>query len=135
MATEMTFIVDYRCARCDAALEARSGQAYGWLRCPRCGRATLPPEHMKTPRRRDRTPLGPDVLVIGPEPSRTSSPARSSYPSGSFRRVAGASAMFLSLLIALLSLLEHDQIGSSVFAIIALVCLAVSVYPARARMA
>jgi DNA-directed RNA polymerase subunit RPC12/RpoP len=131
----MTFIVEYRCPRCDAALEARSSQDYGWLRCPRCGRASLPPEHMHAPRPRARVPLGADVLIIGPERPGASATGRSSFRPGSFRRIAGATALFLSLLIALLSVLEEDRIGALVFTLIALACLAFSVYPARPRVA
>ena len=66
---EITFIVTYRCPSCHAALEARTGEAHTWLRCPECGRASLPPEHMRTiPRVR---PLpDEDILVIGPEAGR-----------------------------------------------------------------
>jgi DNA-directed RNA polymerase subunit RPC12/RpoP len=137
----MTFIVEYRCPRCGAALEARSSQAYSWLRCPSCGRASLPPEHMRTPRPSVRSPLDEDVLIIGPDRPGASASAlasasgRSSFRPGSFRRIAGATALFLSLLIALLSMLEQDRTGALVFALIAVVCLAVSVYPARPRVA
>jgi DNA-directed RNA polymerase subunit RPC12/RpoP len=134
VATEMMFIVEYRCPRCDAALEARSSQSYGWLRCPRCGRASLPPEHMRARRPSGRIPLGDDVLIIGPERPGASAAARASFRPGSFRRIACASALFLSLLIALLSLLEHDETGAWVFALIALAFLAFTVYPSRPRL-
>jgi DNA-directed RNA polymerase subunit RPC12/RpoP len=137
MATEMTFIVQYGCPRCDAALEARSSQTYGWLRCPRCGCASLPPEHMRTPRTRTPVPIAPgeEILIIGPERSREAAPDRASFRPGSFRRIAAATGLFLSLLIALLSLVEHDRVVAMVFALVALACLAVSVYPARPRVA
>jgi hypothetical protein len=134
VATEITFIVDYHCPRCDAALEARSSQSSGWLRCPRCGRAGLPPEHMRAPRPRAHASLGDDVLIIGPVPPDASATGRSSFRPGSFRRIACASALFLSLLIALLSLLEHDETGAWVFALIALAFLAFTVYPSRPRL-
>ena len=105
-------------------------QAYGWLRCPRCGRAGLPPEHMRVP----RPPApGEDVLIIGPERPDRSARGRSSFRPGSFRRIASATMLFLSLLIALFSLLEQDRIGAWVFTGIALVCLAFLVVPARPR--
>lgn len=139
MATEMTFIVEYRCPRCDAALEARSSEAFGWLRCPNCGRASLPPEHMRPPRARPRArpsgSSGDDVVIIGPDPPGADATARSPFRPGSFRRIAGASALFLSLLIALLSLLEQDRIGAMAFTVIAVACLAFSVYPVRPRSA
>ena len=134
MATEFTFIVEYHCPRCEAALEARSSQSSGWLRCPRCGCAGLPPEHMRSPQpqSRSRPPyLSDDILLIGPPRPGASRTGRSSFPPGSFRRIAGASALFLSLLIALLSLLEQDRVTASAFTVIALICLAVSVYPSR----
>src|SRR3954468_22641240 len=64
---DITFIVAYRCPRCHAALEARTSESQTWLRCPKCGRASLPPEHMREPRRSTDAP-GDDVLVIGPLP-------------------------------------------------------------------
>jgi hypothetical protein len=43
--------------------------------------------------------------------------------------------MFLMLLIALLSLLEREQASAITFALLALVFLAVSLYPSRSRAA
>ena len=60
---EITFIVAYRCPRCHAALEARTSESQTWLRCPKCGRASQPPEHTVTPVSQ-RPPLGDDVLII-----------------------------------------------------------------------
>jgi hypothetical protein len=127
VATEITYIVEYPCPHCGALLEARSSQIYGWLRCPRCGRAGLPPEHMRVPRNPAREPLGDDVLIIGPEPAdKRKSAARGP---GGVRRMTSASALFLSLLIVLLALLEQDRITAGLFTLVALVCLVVSLVP------
>jgi cell division protein FtsW (lipid II flippase) len=80
-------------------------------------------------------PPGDDVLIIGPGRPGASASGRPSSRPGSFRRIAGATALFLSLLIALLSLLERDHIVAIVFVFIALACLVVSIYPTRSRLA
>jgi hypothetical protein len=81
--------------------------------------------------------LDEDVLVIGPDRSldRGATAAGAPFRPGSFRRIAGASALFLSLLIALLSLLEQDRASAGIFTLIALACLALTLYPARPRVA
>jgi hypothetical protein len=43
--TDITFISVYRCPGCDVALEAVENPGVGWLRCPRCGRPSLPPSY------------------------------------------------------------------------------------------
>jgi DNA-directed RNA polymerase subunit RPC12/RpoP len=127
---EITFIVEYQCPACGAALEARSSETYGWLRCPRCGRASLPPEHMQAPRPRRREPLGDDVLVIGPDHSQTAA-GRSAFRPGSVRRIAASTALFLSLFIALLAWLEQGRAVAWLFSVIALACLVCVLFPSR----
>lgn len=63
--SEIAFIVSYRCPRCQAALEATTSRLAEWLRCPKCGRASLPPDVL--PRRPVVQPLDEDTLIIGPE--------------------------------------------------------------------
>jgi len=41
---QLDVFVTYRCPRCQAELEAPAGPLDGWRRCPRCGRASLPPD-------------------------------------------------------------------------------------------
>ena len=127
---EITYIVEYQCPTCGAALEARSSETYGWLRCPSCGRASLPPEHMQVPRPRHREPLGNDVLVIGPNRSGASG-GRSGFRPGSVRRIVASTALFLSLFLALLAWLEQERVVVRLFGLIALGCLVCAVLPSR----
>jgi hypothetical protein len=125
----ITFIVEYDCARCGAKLEAKSSQDDGWVRCPQCGRAGLPPPYMKAPgpRPRVRAPLGDDVLVIGPIPQGVARSGRSGFGPGSVRRISAASALFLMLLTACLMLFHQYQHDAWIFGLLALgaACLAV----------
>ena len=128
---EITFIVEYDCVRCGARLEAKSSQADGWLRCPQCGRAGLPPPYMKVPRPRARAPLGDDVLVIGPLPPGALRPGRSGFGRGSVRRISGALALFFLLLTAYFVLLDKFSLGARIFGLITLVCMVLAVLPVR----
>jgi DNA-directed RNA polymerase subunit RPC12/RpoP len=129
--SEITFIVEYRCPRCDAALEARSSQADAWLRCPRCGCAALPPAYMKTPRPQPHGPIGPDVLVIGPVRPDPSAPRGSPFRPGCVRRILGLTVLCLSLMAAVNAVYQHLQGPAMFFTLVALASLAFAVYPAR----
>jgi hypothetical protein len=129
--SEITFIVEYDCVRCGARLEAKSSQADGWLRCPQCGRAGLPPPYMKVPRPRTQASLGDDVLVIGPLPPGALRPGRSGLGRGSVRRISGALALFFLLLTGYFALLDAFGLGAWVFGLITLVCLVLAAFPVR----
>jgi hypothetical protein len=128
---DITFIIDYDCARCGAALEARSSPAEGWLRCPQCGRAGLPPPYMNTPRPRARAPLSDDVLFIGPTAADAAQPRRSGFGPGSLRRISTGSALFFVLLTAYLGLFQHNSPGAWVFGTVAAILLVLALIPPR----
>ena len=44
MSSEVVPTTTYSCPNCHVALDAPAGAWDGWLRCPSCGRASLPPE-------------------------------------------------------------------------------------------
>lgn len=123
MEPEITFLVSYRCPRCQAILEARGGLSQGWVRCPSCGRPSLPPETMRSPA--VARPSG-DVLVIGPEPSDRpfgSAQVRSRSPRAVRARAAFFGAGFLlSLLLALLALLDRNPANAMAFCGLAVAC-------------
>lgn len=134
MDPDFVFIVNYACPRCHAALEARLSGAPSWLRCPSCGRASLPPEH----NRMAPPPMVDDqTLVIGnfttgaatasmPLPVRPRSttpfPARQGTPTPTARVLLG-SGLFLTVLLFLLSLLDSNGGRAGVFGFLAVVCL------------
>jgi hypothetical protein len=55
MEKEITFIAVYRCPGCDVALEAADDGDADWRRCPRCGRASRPPDDAASPRPKYRS--------------------------------------------------------------------------------
>ncbi len=135
---EITSIVGYPCPRCRAMLEARSGDAYGWLRCPKCGRASLPPEHMREPPP-ERPPLGDDVLVIGPsvEDRRDApigaSPRRSRAFPGGVRRIVVAAGLIVSLTLLVVSVLDENALNAMIFGVVGLVLFGVLLQSSRRR--
>jgi hypothetical protein len=148
--TKVVPIVEYRCARCGVCLAARPAEADGWLRCPQCGCAGLPPEPPRSPRPwgwvRRRESLGDDVLDVGPdkaaesETSVASTEAEPSYRSkrtafapGSPRRIMAASLFFVMLLLALLSQLDGARVTARSFILFAAVSLFLALLPSRAR--
>jgi hypothetical protein len=139
---EITFIVGYPCPSCHVMLEARTSDSYGWLRCPSCGRASLPPEHMRTtPRERPPMAVDDEILVIGPSngyPAMTPV-ARSPYTRRrprhrrGVRRVTVASGMILSLTLLVVSVLDQNAINAMIFGIITLAIFGFLLLSPRSR--
>jgi hypothetical protein len=61
---DVVFLSIYPCPGCDVELEAPEAATTGWLRCPRCGRPSLPPadgvihNRRRPPRARRDHPAG-----------------------------------------------------------------------------
>ena len=137
MGPAITFLVAYRCPQCRAELEARSGLAQGWVRCPKCGRASLPPEHMRAAPAARPTAGGDDILVIGPEPELR--PLRrpgsvSPEPTSDFARsILFRLGLILAVILALVSLLDRNQANAAFFGFLALLILVFWAIPPRRR--
>jgi hypothetical protein len=145
-AAELLFIVSYRCPHCQAALEARTrdGRDSSWLRCPKCGRAGLPPDEA-VERRHFAPAPGEDLLVIPdyPEPQPLTPVAVSEideldYSGGpyaqrppSIRRVVVGTALFIALTMLVFSFLDESRIGTSFFGAVALALLIVLAFLSR----
>jgi hypothetical protein len=140
---DFVFIVTYSCPRCHASLEARASGPPRWLRCPACGRATLPPEHNKLappPFIDDQTLIIGNFTTGGataPLPIRPRAmaplPLRQGPPTPTAKLVLG-SGVFLTTLLFLISLLESNGGRAGVFGFIAIVCLILLVrQPGRSR--
>jgi hypothetical protein len=136
MESEITFIVVYRCPHCAAALEARSGESSSWLRCPKCGRAGRPPEHMRTPPSLPPPP-GDDVLIIGPTTdlvamTPVAQPRPATY-SGSTRRIVFATLLFLAIVMFVLSIVEANFNYALVFGIFGIVFIVLLARPGKSE--
>ncbi|WP_435007764.1 hypothetical protein P12x_005029 [Tundrisphaera lichenicola] len=127
---DFVFIVSYECPRCRTALEARASGPPTWLRCPECGRASLPPEHMRGP----RPPVEPQDIKIGTFTTGSSAALpirpRSMAPmplNPAARAPAGrlmlGSAFFLTICLFLFSLLSGNAGRSALFGIASAVFL------------
>jgi hypothetical protein len=131
---DFVFIVNYSCPRCHAALEARASGPPSWLRCPSCGRASLPPDHTRSARR-SVTFLDDDTLIIGnfttggaaaPLPIRPRgmaplpSPIAAKTPTA---KLVLGSAFFLSTILFVFSLLDSSGGRAGFFGLAAVVCM------------
>ena len=116
MDDDFVFIVNYTCPRCHAPLEARAIGAPDWLRCPNCGRASLPPDH-----ERIKNPIiDRDTLVIGdvrmsmaalPLRPRAMMPMPSmAAPRVSTARLGLGIGLFLAIIAFVFSLLESNGV-------------------------
>ena len=139
MGPEITFIVAYPCPRCQAALEVRSGQARDWVRCPKCGRPSLPPEHVRAvPNLRA---VGEDVLIIGPDPdpgpnTRPFPPAHSAAPEVwpfSPRSVLFGVGFIFTLILGVVSYIDPDWGNPVIYGALSLVFLVLWLFPPRRR--
>ncbi len=129
MDPDFIFIVPYECPRCHASLEARASGPPSWLRCPSCGRASLPPEIIRSP----PPPIDDQAFLIGafsnvpadlpirpramaPRPS----PASTKVPTA---RLLLGTGFFFTVFLFLFSLLEPDMGRSALFGVAAAVFL------------
>jgi hypothetical protein len=104
-----------------------TAQGSTWFRCPKCGRASLPPDDTALSRR-ERTKPDPlsGVFVTGPgdsprmTPGRPATAGRRAAGFGNVRQLVLVSGLFLALLILLVSLLDQNRISAFVFGFAAL---------------
>jgi hypothetical protein len=127
---DLVFIVNYECPRCQAPLEARASGPPCWLRCPSCGRASLPPDHDQV----FRPPIiDDDTFLIGsfttgakalPIRPRSMAPLPPSFaPRASSTRLLLGTGFFLSTVLFLFSLLESNHGLTGISGVAAVSCL------------
>jgi hypothetical protein len=128
--SEIAFVDSYTCPRCLAELEPPGESRAMWLRCPGCGRASLPPDRpVLVPRSR---PVQEGLLFIGPEPD----PAPVGRPVG---RPVSAWRVFLliGLVVAFFGLAEaffsQHAARAAFFGFLTLVFVGLMTYPSRPR--
>jgi hypothetical protein len=135
---DFVFIVNYDCPNCHAGLEARGSDSPTWLRCPSCGKASIPPEHARI-----RPTIDRETLVIGPVTA-IAAPANGKLPirprpmmpmpevhegkSQSTRMLLGA-GLFVTIFLALFSLLDQKPTQAGGFGAASMICLAMLARP------
>jgi hypothetical protein len=119
---EISLVETYHCPHCQAALEARTGRAAPWLRCPSCGRAGRVPVGFVPTLRAVETPREDLLIIDDPAASGLKSmtpvnaalsfkaSARRDRP-GSALRVVYAASLFVSVTLLLFMLLERSTYG------------------------
>ncbi|AGA25142.1 hypothetical protein [Singulisphaera acidiphila] len=129
--SEITYIVAYRCPNCQVALEARTSEANTWLCCPKCGRASLPPELMRPPR---VAHLAPDdaVLVIGPDQDSDAPEASRAHP-GAIRRVLLTVGLLAALMMLAMAFLEGNFVNVAIFGVVAIIVVVIMGFTSRRR--
>jgi len=130
---DFVFIVTYACPRCHAALETRSSGPPSWLRCPSCGRASLPPEHNRNvafrPEVNDEEPaifIGASDAISAAPPSgpRPMAARPSATPSrAQSTRLMLGSGFFVAMFLTLFSLLDANPALASLFGVASAVFL------------
>ncbi len=130
---DFVFIVTYQCPRCHADLETRSSGPPAWLRCPSCGRASLPPEH-----NRDHRPgsIDAESVVISapgggasgaaalpPRPRSMAAMPSAPAPRAPATRLMLGSGFFLTTFLFVFSLLESNGLRAALFGVTAAVFL------------
>ncbi len=143
MDLDFVFIVNYECPGCHVGLEDRSNGLPTWYRCPRCGRASQPPEHQRWDRSTSSlgsrtSPLvtsseiefaiAPEApLPIRPRPM-AALPRTSGVGTDNTRVILGIGS-FTSLLVFIFSLLSSNTTLAILMAIAFFVCLILLIGP------
>jgi hypothetical protein len=135
VASEITFLVSYQCPRCHAALEAGAADPASWLRCPKCGRASLPPSPSLSPSVPRAAQADGEVLFIGPgDEARTlHAPTAPRATAGATRRIAFITGLLVSSLVLVFALLGQDSLVASVAGLAALIFVGLLAIPAKRR--
>jgi hypothetical protein len=94
VATDITYLITYACPGCNAALQTTSDEADSWLRCPKCGQPSMPPDDYASSAQRTE---GQDILYLGADGS-----IRPPMTSARHARTAQISGLRIALLLGLL---------------------------------
>ena len=152
MNSDIAYVTTYPCPRCGEALEAAVDEWQDWLRCPMCGKAGRPPYE-----RRGRGAPVEDVLYIGtfttgPGSAPTNGAAATAAyapaglppaPSGvphfvgydpqpsMAKRVLLGGGLLLSIVLALVSVVQKNPGQAGVFGFVALLLMVFLVQSSR----
>ncbi len=139
MISDIAYVTTYPCPRCGEMLEATVDEWQDWLRCPKCGKAGRPPYE-----RRGWNAPAEDVLYIGTfttgpstaptngsamphagppwaRPSQSLPPFGGSFtgPSGTMKRALIGGGLLLSIVLALVSVVQKNPTQAGVFGFVA----------------
>jgi len=137
-------IVSYSCPHCRVQLDTRSDGWEGWLRCPVCGRPSLPPEPVgwrddgqrpAVSSKDKATPVTADLadgplILDGPRPAIT---LRASHTSPA--RLIFTTGFVLSLVLALLAFLDLKHRTTAIFGFLAITFFLMLLRTPRNRVA
>ena len=128
----------YSCPHCRALLGPCLERWQGWVTCPSCGGAGLPPERVTIVTRFERMPLtggklAPEAETDGRSkgPSRSpdtwtpSSPRRRSSPASSAPRLIATTGLVVSAFLMLIAYLEHSNHSLAIFGSLVVISLLV----------
>jgi hypothetical protein len=132
VSTGIDFINSYSCPHCRAELETRFDSRQGWLRCPACGFASLPPEPVGFRASRPsgaRAKVADEILVISDSSDRPMG-GDSLGPSVAGRlshatpaRLVFRTGLLVSLALAFIAFLDHRTTTMTIFG-----CLAIAFF-------
>lgn len=134
MTSEIVFVETYTCPRCLAELQAPRGYESMWLLCPKCGRATLPPNAL-TPIPRSRRILDDDVLIIGPSDDERPLAPLSPLPAPKRPLSAKRVVLLVGFIISFCGLAEafvaQESLRAALFGIATVVFVGLMTYPSK----
>jgi hypothetical protein len=137
---DVVYQVAFQCPRCKATLQIQAQPASSWVRCPKCGRASLAPDPVV---RRAPEPIRPEdnALVLGPVPE--FKPMTPVAVAGAFEqrgakiaderevlpppanplRVAAGAGFCVATILCIFSALESYDVGLIIFSILGVLCI------------
>jgi hypothetical protein len=119
MEAEIVHVASYTCPHCNAALEVRQGDWAGWMRCPACGRPSLPPEILSsTSSHRAEVTIdqdsGPIFMPLEKAPELRPDPFAQSRPFSAWRLVF-TTGLVLSLMLFVVYAIDGDHLRMTIF--------------------
>jgi hypothetical protein len=132
----------YSCLNCRAELEAKLGAWDGWLRCPACGRVSLPPEPVGLPNE-SQPPAAASALNGVPEPAFTPGPdvplefrrvAAGRMAHTSLARLIFTTGLVLCLLLSLIYFIDFKPIPLGIFGFLSIVFFLLLLRTPRTRV-
>jgi hypothetical protein len=118
--SETRYFITYPCPKCKTELEVEHGGWQGWLRCPVCGVASLPPEFLLGHPLTRRHVVDPDesgaATTADEAESAVTDPARLTRPAPtSALRLIFLTGLTLSLFLLLIAFIDQKKQTTAIF--------------------